>query len=135
MTVKVRKIAGERPIKTVVLRTLIEFDADGYAEVTKEVAEVLAQIPHEYEVLEGINSSEGGDEGDEGGKVDKENDENTGDKENDENTGGKENDENTGDNTGDNTEEDASEGNEPKSNEPSESKTVMPPKRRMLAKK
>lgn len=51
-TIKVRKIAGEFPIITAVLTEQVEFDAEGYAEASEAAAEVLAQIPNEYEILD-----------------------------------------------------------------------------------
>lgn len=50
--VKVRKFRGEFPEKVAVLSDVAHFDAEGIAEVSEEVAEVLAGIPHEYEVVE-----------------------------------------------------------------------------------
>ena len=54
--VKFQKYVGERPAKVVVGRTLVEFDADGIAEVAEEVAEILSQIPNEYRL---VDASEG----------------------------------------------------------------------------
>lgn len=62
---KVRKIRGEYPIDTVVNTEVVSFDANGEAEVSDEVAEVLAQIDFEYVVLEPVAESTSEDEDDE----------------------------------------------------------------------
>lgn len=51
MKYKVQKLYGEKPIETVVLRQVVAFDAEGFAEVDEEVAKVLRNVPG-YEVLE-----------------------------------------------------------------------------------
>jgi hypothetical protein len=51
MTKKVRKAFGENPETVAVLATQVTFDAEGFAEVEDEVADVFGQIPG-YEVEE-----------------------------------------------------------------------------------
>jgi hypothetical protein len=46
---KAKKLFGEFPENVVVLSEVVSFDAEGLAEVSDEVADVLAQIPG-YEV-------------------------------------------------------------------------------------
>lgn len=46
--VKVRKLVGEFPIVTAVLSGIASFDAEGIAEVSAEIAEVLLGIEGEY---------------------------------------------------------------------------------------
>lgn len=60
--VKVKKVIGEYPIKVAVLAEEVDFDNEGVAEVSEEVAEVLATIPG-YEVeVEGEEQSSETDE-------------------------------------------------------------------------
>lgn len=42
--VKVLK-EGEKPFRTVVLTETVEFDADGIADVSEEIADILKQVP------------------------------------------------------------------------------------------
>lgn len=50
MAKKARKLFGTNPEKVVIVAEAVEFDAEGVAEVSDELADVLAQIPG-YEVL------------------------------------------------------------------------------------
>jgi colicin import membrane protein len=50
--VKVQRVWGERPGKTVVRAETVEFDEKGFAEVSEEAAAVLAQIPNEYVLVD-----------------------------------------------------------------------------------
>ncbi len=43
--IKVKKEFGEYPIKTAVLDTVVEFDENGEAEVSEDIAKVLSNIP------------------------------------------------------------------------------------------
>lgn len=55
--VKVVKLFGENPEKVHVLDTAVEFDAEGVAEVSTEIAEVFGQIPG-YEVTDEFQTAE-----------------------------------------------------------------------------
>lgn len=50
--VKVRKLVGEMPIITAVLSGIASFDANGIAEVSADIAEVLLSIEGEYELAD-----------------------------------------------------------------------------------
>lgn len=50
--VKVRKLVGEVPIVTAVLSGIASFDAEGIAEVSADIAEVLLSIEGEYELAD-----------------------------------------------------------------------------------
>jgi hypothetical protein len=64
MTKKVRKAFGENPETVAVLATQVTFDAEGFAEVEDEVADVFGQIPG-YEVEEIEEAQEAPSEEDE----------------------------------------------------------------------
>ena len=50
MAKKARKLFGSNPERVVIVSEAVDFDAEGMAEVSDELADVLAQIPG-YEVL------------------------------------------------------------------------------------
>ncbi|CAJ1315921.1 hypothetical protein [Paenibacillus nuruki] len=49
---KIQKIGGEYPLKTVVLSETIEFDEKGIADVSEDVADILLSIPGYKEVID-----------------------------------------------------------------------------------